>query len=71
MSQRKQYYTLFSRMQEKRRFIQVIMGPRQVGKSTLMKQVVNFLDIPFVFYPADAVPATQLSWISDIRCFQE
>ena len=52
-------------MQEKRRFIQVIMGPRQVGKSTLMKQVVNALDIPFVFYPADAVPATQLSWISD------
>lgn len=52
-------------MQEKRRFIQVIMGPRQVGKSTLMKQVVNALDIPFVFYPADAVPATQLSWITD------
>ena len=52
-------------MQEKRRFIQVIMGPRQVGKSTLMKQVVNALDIPFVFYPADAVPATQLGWISD------
>lgn len=52
-------------MREKRRFIQVIMGPRQIGKSTLMKQVVNALDIPFVFYPADAVPATQLSWISD------
>ena len=65
MYQRKQYHTLFSRMQEKRRFIQVIMGPRQVGKSTLMKQVVNALDIPFVFYPADAVPFTQLSWISD------
>lgn len=65
MYQRKQYHTLLSRMQEKRRFIQVIMGPRQVGKSTLMKQVVNALDIPFVFYPADAVPATQLSWISD------
>lgn len=52
-------------MQEKRRFIQVIMGHRQVGKSTLMKQVVRSLDIPFVFYTADAVPATQLSWISD------
>ena len=65
MYQRKQYHTLFSRMQEKRRFIQVIMGPRQVGKSTLMKQVVKSLDIPFVFYPADAVPATQLGWISD------
>lgn len=65
MYQRKQYRTLFSRMQEKRRFIQVIMGPRQVGKSTLMKQVVKSLDRPFVFYPADAVPATQLGWISD------
>ena len=65
MYQRKQYHTLLSRMQEKRRFIQVIMGPRQVGKSTLMKQVVKSLDIPFVFYPADAVPAAQLSWISD------
>lgn len=65
MYQRKQYNTLYSRMREKRRFIQVIMGPRQIGKSTLMKQVVNALDIPFVFYPADAVPATQLSWISD------
>lgn len=52
-------------MQEKRRFIQVIMGPRQVGKSTLMKQVVGALDIPFAFYAADAVPATQLGWISD------
>lgn len=52
-------------MQEKRRFIQVITGPRQVGKSTLMKQVVNALGIPFVFYPADAVPATQLNWVSD------
>lgn len=65
MYQRKQYNTLLTRMQEKRRFIQVIMGPRQVGKSTLMKQVVRSLDIPFVFYAADAVPATQLSWISD------
>ena len=65
MYQRKQYHTLLARMQEKRRFIQVIMGPRQVGKSTLMKQVVNAAGTPFVFYTADAVPAIQLSWISD------
>lgn len=65
MYQREQFHTLLARMQEKRRFIQVIMGPRQVGKSTLMKQVVNAAGIPFVFHPADAVPATQLSWISD------
>ena len=65
MYQRKQYNTLLARMQEKRHFIQVIMGPRQVGKTTLMKQVVGAAGIPYVFYPADAVPATQLSWISD------
>ncbi len=52
-------------MREKRRFIQVIMGPRQVGKSTLMKQAVNEAGIPFVFYQADAVPATQVGWIGD------
>lgn len=65
MYQRKQYNVLLARMQEKRRFIQVIMGPRQVGKSTMMKQVVGATSIPYVFYPADAVPATQQSWISD------
>ena len=52
-------------MTEERRFIQVIMGPRQVGKSTLMKQVVMELDIPYLFYTADAVPVTNFGWISD------
>ena len=65
MYQRKQYHTLLARMKEKRHFIQVIMGPRQVGKSTMMKQVVAAVGISYVFFPADAVPATQLSWISD------
>ena len=41
------------------------MGPRQVGKSTLMKQVVQSQEIPYVFYTADAVPVTNFSWISD------
>ena len=65
MYKRVQYSTLAKRMAEKRRFIQVIMGPRQVGKSTLMKQVVQSQDIPYLLYTADAVPATNLSWISD------
>jgi Predicted ATPase (AAA+ superfamily) len=55
MYQRKQYNVLLARIQEKRHFIQVIMGPRQVGKSTLMKQVVSAVNIPYVFYLADAV----------------
>ncbi len=65
MYERFQFATLKGRLAEKRRFIQVIMGPRQVGKSTLMKQVVQSQEIPYVFYTADAVPVTNFSWISD------
>lgn len=65
MYKRFQYTILAKRIAEKRRFIQVIMGPRQVGKSTLMKQVIQSQDIPYLFYTADAVPVTNFSWISD------
>lgn len=65
MYKRVQYEILTKRLAEKRRFIQVIMGPRQVGKSTLMKQVVKNQDIPYMFYTADAVPITNFGWISD------
>ena len=65
MYKRVQYDILAKRLAEKRRFIQVIMGPRQVGKSTLMKQVVKNQDIPYLFYTADAVPVTNFEWIRD------
>lgn len=41
------------------------MGPRQVGKSTVIKQVLQDLDTPYRFYSADNVPATNGAWISD------
>ena len=53
------------RLEEPRRFIQVVMGARQIGKSTVVKQVLNSLDAPFQFYSADNVPATNGAWISD------
>lgn len=65
MYKRFQYNILSQRMSEQRRFIQVIMGPRQVGKSTLMKQVVSSQDIPYLFYTADAIPASGFAWISN------
>ena len=65
MYKRVQYDILRKRMTEERRFIQIIMGPRQVGKSTLMKQVVRDLDISYLFYTADGVPVTNFGWISD------
>ena len=41
MYKREQYNISQERIAEPRRFIQVIAGPRQVGKSTMVKQVVG------------------------------
>ena len=38
---------------------------RQVGKSTVVKQVLQDLDMPYQFFSADNVPATKSAWISD------
>lgn len=42
------------------------MGPRQVGKTTLVKQVLDAIKIPWQFYSADNVSTTSNSWISNI-----
>ena len=49
---------------EPRRFIQVIYGPRQVGKTTLVRQVIKDMDAPNTLVAADAVPATDRVWIA-------
>ena len=68
MYKRIDYKIITDRMNEPRKFIQVIMGPRQVGKTTVVKQVLKDLDKPYLFFSADNVPATQTGWISD--CWQ-
>jgi predicted AAA+ superfamily ATPase len=62
-----QYQAITNRLREKRKFIQVIMGPRQVGKTTVIKQALQALDnkIPYLVFSADNIPATQNSWITD------
>lgn len=57
---------LRKRMQERRRFIQVLMGPRQVGKTTLVTQLLKRLEVNHVFVSADAVPATNHLWLEQI-----
>jgi len=64
MYKRKHFTILLSRIKEERRFIQVVMGPRQVGKSTMVKQVVETTDIPSIRFSADNVPASNSAWIS-------
>ena len=66
MYQREQYSTLYERIAEPRRFIQVVAGPRQVGKSTLVKQVISALTIPYTMESADGVGETNGEWISSV-----
>ena len=61
---RKQYYDVIERIAEKRRFIQVIAGPRQVGKSTLVKQVLENSAIPYTYDTAESAPDESNSWVS-------
>lgn len=65
MYKKPEYHKIKTRLEEERRFIQVVMGARQIGKSTVVKQVLNDISIPFLFYSADNVPATNSSWISN------
>jgi predicted AAA+ superfamily ATPase len=67
MIQREQYQTIIDRLHEQRRFIQVVMGPRQIGKTTTVKQAVKAIEdkITSLIFSADNIPATQNSWISD------
>ncbi len=65
MYKRTEYEIIKKRLEEPRRFIQVINGARQIGKSTVTKQVLKNIDQPYQFFSADNVPATNSSWISE------
>ena len=65
MYKKSEYQIIKDRIEEPRRFIQVVMGPRQVGKSTVVKQVLHDLDAPWQFYSADNVPASDSAWVSN------
>ncbi len=63
MFQRSHYQVLAERLQEQRRFIQVIVGPRQVGKTTMVKQVASQLKVPYLFVSADDVALGNRIWL--------
>lgn len=60
---RKQYNTLKERVEEPRKFIQVIAGPRQVGKSTLVSQVLRQIELAYMMEVADGVDSKDTDWI--------
>lgn len=53
MFQRPHLQQLIKRVNEPRRFIQVVMGPRQVGKTTLVRQLLEKIDLPSTYVSAD------------------
>jgi predicted AAA+ superfamily ATPase len=54
---------LTARTVEPRRFIQVLVGPRQVGKTTLVRQLLSKTDMPHYFVTADDLYAADTTWI--------
>ncbi len=63
MMQRAYFKTIESRIYEPRKFIQVLYGPRQVGKTTLIKQVLSVTDLPYLFATADDIVGTDSVWL--------
>ncbi len=66
MFKRQQFYELKLRLSEPKDKIQTVSGPRQVGKSTMVKQVLQEIDIPYLSVSADNVPKTDTFWISEM-----
>ncbi|MGD2100563.1 MAG: ATP-binding protein, partial [Desulfobacterales bacterium] len=63
MYKRSIYKVLISRLGEPRRFIQVLSGPRQAGKTTLAQQVMAGMKIPSHYATADEPALKDRSWI--------
>lgn len=63
---RSQFDEILDRINEPRGRMQVIVGPRQVGKSTLVNQVLEVCDVPFDSYSADDVLGVGADWLSQI-----
>ena len=61
---RPQAAVLDERLTEPRRFLHVVAGPRQVGKSTLVQQVTGELSLPVRYASADEPTLRGADWIS-------
>ncbi|HEX6018701.1 MAG TPA: ATP-binding protein [Burkholderiaceae bacterium] len=61
---RPQAATLAARLREPRRYLQVVAGPRQVGKTTLVQQVVDASRLSARFASADEPTLRGTAWIA-------
>ncbi|MCZ4222738.1 ATP-binding protein [Pedobacter rhodius] len=66
MFERSELQRVIKVLNEPKRFIQVLVGPRQIGKTTLISQLVQKITVPYLFESADAVAASDRTWIEKI-----
>lgn len=62
--EREQVAILTGRLREPRRFMQVVAGPRQVGKTTLVHQALARLGVPHVYASADEPTLRDAAWLA-------
>jgi predicted AAA+ superfamily ATPase len=65
MFKRPVYGVIAKRLQEKRRFIQVLSGPRQTGKTTLALQLIDDISAPTHYTSADEPALKSTAWIDE------
>lgn len=60
---RKNTNELLQRVNEKVKFIQILAGPRQVGKTTAVKQIEKSVNFPCLYFSADSNYLNELAWV--------
>ncbi len=63
MMRQELYDVIVSRLNEPRRFIQVLAGPREVGKTTLIHGVIASTKVPTHYASADEPRIKERGWL--------
>ena len=63
MFKRQLVFQLAERIKEPRRFIQIVTGPRQTGKTTAVLQVLEMIDTPRRYVSADDPNSSSIEWL--------
>lgn len=64
MLTRQEYDVLRRRLGEPRKFIQVVLGPRQIGKTTVVRQVLHDINKPQLYFSADDTAVAGSAWLA-------
>ena len=64
MLTRQEYDVLRRRLGEPRKFIQVVLGPRQIGKTTVVRQVLHDINKPHLYFSADDTAVAGSAWLA-------